>query len=161
MAIVITRVDDRLIHGQVATSWIRGNNIEVVVVVDDKISNDDSQKSILKLSAPSGIKVYIQSVDKFIEKYSLGILDKYRVMLVLENISTGVELVKKGLKIESINLGGMRFRENKIQISKALSVSENDIKSIKELESLGIEVEHRQLSTDSKINVIKLIEEEK
>ena len=68
MAIINARVDDRLVHGQVATSWIRGLHIQVVVVVDDRIAKDDMQKSILKMSAPADTKVYALSVKGFLER---------------------------------------------------------------------------------------------
>lgn len=157
MSIIVSRVDDRLIHGQVATSWIRGQNIQVVVLVDDKIAANKTQISILKVSAPAGVKLYVQSVDKFVEKYNQGILDPYRVMLVFENAHTPLELVKKGIDLKSVNLGGMRFKEGRRQISKALSVSEDEERVIRELNNLGVEVEHRQLVSDQKVDVLTLL----
>lgn len=157
MGIVISRVDDRLIHGQVATSWIRGMNIEVVVVVDDDIAKDATQVSILKMSAPAEIKIYAQSVDKFTEKYKLGILDNYRVMLVFENVLTPLRLIQNGISITSLNLGGMRFRDGRRQITKSLSVSLEEDKIIRQICSLGVEVEHRQLASDAKTDVLTLL----
>lgn len=157
MSIIVSWVDDRLIHGQVATSWIRGQNIQVVVLVDDKIAANKTQISILKVSAPAGVKLYVQSVDKFVEKYNQGILDPYRVMLVFENAHTPLELVKKGIDLKSVNLGGMRFKEGRRQISKALSVSEDEERVIRELNDLGVEVEHRQLVSDQKVDVLTLL----
>lgn len=157
MGIIISRVDDRLIHGQVATSWIRGMNIEVVIVVDDRIANDATQISILKVSAPAEIKIYAQSIDKFIEKYNKGILDNYRVMLVFENVFTPLALIEKGIEIKSLNLGGMRFRDGRRQINKALSISEDEEKAIRKIHELGVEVEHRQLTADAKTDVLTLL----
>lgn len=157
MGIVISRVDDRLIHGQVATSWIRGMNIEVVVVVDDDIAKDATQVSILKMSAPAEIKIYAQSIDKFTEKYKLGILDNYRVMLVFENVLTPLRLIQNGIPITSLNLGGMRFRDGRRQITKSLSVSLEEDKIIRQICSLGVEVEHRQLASDTKTDVLTLL----
>ena len=157
MSIIVGRVDDRLIHGQVATSWIRGQNIQVVVLVDDKIAANKTQISILKVSAPAGVKLYVQSVDKFVEKYNQGILDSYRVMLVFENVHTPLELVKKGIDLKSLNLGGVRFKEGRRQISKALSVAEDEERDIRELNDLGVEVEHRQLVSDQKVDVLTLL----
>lgn len=157
MGIIISRVDDRLIHGQVATSWIRGNNVNVVVVVDDKIASDGTQVSILKLSAPAGIKVYAQSVNKFVEVYNKGILNDYRVMLVFENVYAPLELIKKGVPLHSLNIGGMRFKEGRRQVSKALSVSLEEEKVIREISAYGVEVEHRQLATDTKVDVLTLL----
>lgn len=157
MGIIVSRVDDRLIHGQVATSWIRGNNIQVVVIVDDAIAADLTQIAILKVSAPAEVKIYAQSVDKFVAKYNQGILDNYRVMLVFENVETPLRLIEKGIVIKSLNLGGMRFKEGRRQITKALSVSETEEATIRAICKLGIEVEHSQLCADSKIDVQTLL----
>lgn len=157
MGIIVSRVDDRLIHGQVATSWIRGNNIQVVIVVDDVISNNPTQISILKVSAPAEIKIYAQSIDKFVEKFNKGILDNYRVMLVFENVKAPLQLIEKGIPIKSLNLGGMRFKDGRRQITKALSVSDAEAEIIKKICEKGVEVEHRQLASDTKIDVQTLL----
>lgn len=78
-------------------------------------------------------------------------------MLVFENVHTPLELVKKGIDLKSVNLGGMRFKEGRRQISKALSVSEDEERVIKELHDLGVEVEHRQLVSDQKVDVLTLL----
>lgn len=157
MAIVVSRVDDRLIHGQVATSWIRGMNIEVVVVVDDAIAQDATQISILKVSAPAEIRIYALSTDKFIEKYEKGILDKFRTMLVFENVDTPLSLIERGIPIKSLNIGGMRFKEGRKQINKALSISKQEEETIRKIHSHGVEVEHRQLTSDAKTDVLTLL----
>ena len=64
--ILLTRIDNRLIHGQVATTWIRDFNIESAIIVNDAVANDPVQKSIAGLAVP-GIKVSIFGVDQFIE----------------------------------------------------------------------------------------------
>ncbi|MCI5773074.1 MAG: PTS sugar transporter subunit IIB [Erysipelotrichaceae bacterium] len=157
MSIVLARVDDRLIHGQVATSWIRSNAIEVAVVVDDKIGNDDQQKSILKMSAPASTKVYAMGVDKFLDKYNKGILDKYRVMLVFENVFAPLELIKKGLMIKTLNLGGIRFKEGRTTYTKSVSLTDEEKKCILDLNSLGVHVFSQQVLADEPIDIISLI----
>ncbi len=158
MAIVNARVDDRLIHGQVATSWIRGLHVEVVVVVDDRIAKDEMQKSILKMSAPADTRVYALSINGFLERYQKGILDKYRVMLVFENVHAPYDMARKGFQMETLNLGGMRFKEGRRQISKALSLSREEEELIRKMAEMGIKIEHRQLTGDDSLDVLSLLE---
>lgn len=155
--IINSRVDDRLIHGQVATSWIRSMQIEVVVVVDDEISKDSTQKSILKMAAPANTKVYALSVDSFLEKYNKGILDNYRVMLVFANVYAPLDMIKKGFCLKTLNLGGMRFKDGRKQITKSLSISEDEEAVIKEIINNGVQVEHRQLATDESVDVANIL----
>ena len=157
MAIINARVDDRLIHGQVATSWIRGLHIEVVVVVDDRIAKDDMQKSVLKMSAPADTRVYALSIEGFLERYNKGILDRYRVMLVFENVSAPYNLIQKGFTLEVLNLGGMRFKEGRRQISKALSLSKEEESIVRKMAEMGVKIEHRQLTGDESVDVLSLL----
>ena len=52
MAIEFVRIDDRLIHGQVATTWVKKYDIEQIIIVNDKVAGDKIQQSVLKMSAP-------------------------------------------------------------------------------------------------------------
>ena len=66
MALKLVDIDDRLIHGQVATTWIPDFGIESAIIVSDKVANDPVQKSVAGLAAPD-IKVSVFGVDKFID----------------------------------------------------------------------------------------------
>jgi PTS system mannose-specific IIB component len=151
VAIVVARIDDRLVHGQVTTNWVRSNDIQVIVVVDDKLATDEIQISVLKMAAPSNIKLYVLPVDKFTEKYKAGILDKYRIMLIFNNPFAPLKLIESGIKINSVNIGGMRFKEGRRQLTKSVSVTEREAEAIRSIISHGVEVEHRQLQTDTKV----------
>lgn len=63
--IVFCRIDDRLIHGQVVTTWVNVKNIESIIVVNDKVAGDKIQKNILAMAAPAGIKVHAFGVKQF------------------------------------------------------------------------------------------------
>lgn len=54
MSIEFVRIDDRLVHGQVVTTWLKKYDIEQVIIVNDRISEDKTRQSILKISAPVG-----------------------------------------------------------------------------------------------------------
>lgn len=58
MSIEFVRIDDRLVHGQVVTTWLKKYDIEQVIIVNDRISEDKTRQSILKISAPVGLKLF-------------------------------------------------------------------------------------------------------
>ena len=70
MAIEFTRIDDRLVHGQVVTTWLKKYDIEQVIIVSDAVALDKTRQSILKLSAPSGIKIVFFDTEKFISVFN-------------------------------------------------------------------------------------------
>ena len=84
MAIEFVRIDDRLIHGQVATTWVKKYDIEQIIIVNDKVAGDKIQQSVLKMSAPPELKVAIFGVDKFTEVYNSNPI-KRRTMLIYTN----------------------------------------------------------------------------
>ncbi|WP_228343703.1 PTS sugar transporter subunit IIB, partial [Streptococcus pneumoniae] len=67
MSIEFVRIDDRLVHGQVVTTWLKKYDIEQVIIVNDRISEDKTRQSILKISAPVGLKIVFFSVKRFVE----------------------------------------------------------------------------------------------
>lgn len=157
MAIILCRVDDRLIHGQVATSWIRTNNIEVVIIIDDKIATDELQMQILKMAAPTGVKVYAVTVDKFLEKYNLGIFEKYRVMIIFENVFALESIIKAGVDFDVVNIAGIRFKEGRKQISKSVFITEAEQNTILNITQGETKLIIQQLMTDPKINLMDLL----
>ena len=66
MGLALVNIDDRLIHGQVATTWIRDYKIESCIIVNDMVANDPVQKSIAGLAVPD-IKVSVFGVEQFID----------------------------------------------------------------------------------------------
>lgn len=157
MPIVLTRIDDRLVHGQVTVGWTRAYKINMIVVVDDKIATDNIQTSILKMTAPPGIKVTAQTIDAFIEEYKKGYYNKPRTMLIFTNPEGIVKVVENGVPISSVNTGGMRFETGKTRISKAISVDEKDIQNFKKLIDMNIEVECRMMPSEPMVKIETLL----
>ncbi len=157
MSIVLARVDDRLLHGQVATSWVRTTDPQVVVVVDDKLPDDPIQVQILKVAAPVGVKVYVMTPEKIIEKLKAGVLDAYRVMLIFAGVHAPKKLLDAGISIPSLNIGGMRFKEGRERLSKTISMTAEEKEITREISKMGVELEHRQLHSDSKVDVMSLL----
>ena len=65
--IVLIRVDDRLVHGQVMTSWLKATNANKIMVVDDDVAADPLMKTVLKGVVPSQIKLGIFSIEKAVD----------------------------------------------------------------------------------------------
>ena len=151
------RVDDRLIHGQVAMAWTRELNIEGIVVISDAVVNDKFKSMTLDLAKPMGTKLVILGLDKGIEFLNSEKIQKFRVLVIVENPSDALKIVKNVSEIRSVNIGGLRKSEGKRMISQSVAVNDQDVKNIKELIDMGIEVEIRQVPSDSKILVQKLI----
>lgn len=159
MIIKLARIDDRLIHGQVATAWSRVSDVSRIIVVSDQVAEDKVRVMLLKQVAPSGITVSVVDVAKAKRVYDKPKYENDKVMLLFTNPTDVLRLVELGVNIESVNIGGMSYQDGKKQITKAISVDQEDINSFEKLHNLGLELEIRPVPDDRKKDLIKILKE--
>ncbi|MFT8210124.1 MAG: PTS mannose transporter subunit IIAB [Symbiopectobacterium sp.] len=157
MKIGLARIDDRLIHGQVATRWTKETNVSRIIVVSDEVAADNVRKTLLTQVAPPGVTAHVVDVAKAIRVYENPKYANDRVMLLFTNPTDVQRLVENGVEITSVNIGGMAYRQGKTQVNNAVSIDAKDIEAFKALDARGIELEVRKVSTDSKLKMMDLI----
>ncbi|MRT55842.1 PTS mannose transporter subunit IIAB [Enterobacteriaceae bacterium RIT693] len=157
MKIGLARIDDRLIHGQVATRWTKETNVTRIIVVSDEVAADTVRKTLLTQVAPPGVTAHVVDIAKMIRVYNNPKYAGDRVMLLFTNPTDVERIVEGGVKITSVNIGGMAFRQGKTQVNNAISVDDKDIEAFKKLNDRGIELEARKVSTDQKLKMMDLI----
>ncbi|MGR2854608.1 PTS mannose transporter subunit IIAB [Erwinia sp. 1181_3] len=157
MKIGLARIDDRLIHGQVATRWTKETNVTRIIVVSDEVAADNVRKTLLTQVAPPGVTAHVVDVAKMIRVWNNPKYGKDKVMLLFTNPTDVVRLVEEGVTIPSVNIGGMAFRQGKTQVNNAVSVDAKDIEAFKKLNERGIELEVRKVSSDQKLKMMDLI----
>ncbi|WP_291649742.1 PTS sugar transporter subunit IIB [Clostridium sp.] len=139
MSIKLVRIDDRLIHGQVCSTWIGDYGIEQVLIINDKVSKDPVQKSVVGLAAPSGVRVLVFGVNQFIEVIKKNPIKKDTLLLFTTSTDV-LKVVNGGLNIDRVNAGGMRYNETRKKLTKSISVTPEEENAFKELVNKGIEV---------------------
>lgn len=153
----LVRIDDRLIHGQVATRWTKETNVSRIIVVSDEVVKDTVRTTLLKQVAPPGVTAHVVGVDKMLRVYHNPDYANDKVMLLFTNPSDVLRLVEGGMEIKSVNIGGMAYRQGKTQITNAVSVDETDIQAFKKLEERHIELEVRKVASDPRVNMMDLL----
>lgn len=154
MEISFVRIDDRLIHGQVATVWSKVSKCNRIIACSDEVAKDDLRKTLLLQVAPPGIKAYVLPIDKAIAAYKNPKYDSFKTLFLFTNPADVVRMVEGGVPIKSVNVGGMCYKEGKTQITGAVSVSQEDIEAFKALNAKGIELELRKVASENKIEVM-------
>ncbi|PPC72686.1 PTS mannose transporter subunit IIAB [Pantoea sp. ICBG 985] len=157
MKIGLARIDDRLIHGQVATRWTKETNVTRIIVVSDEVANDHVRKTLLTQVAPPGVTAHVVDIAKMIRVWNNPKYGSDRVMLLFTNPTDVERVVEQGVDIKSVNIGGMAFRQGKTQVNNAVSVDEKDIAAFRKLNERGIELEVRKVSNDPKLKMMDLI----
>ena len=154
MKISLARIDDRLIHGQVVTSWSKETRCDRIIVCNDEVAADTMRKTLIEQVAPPGVKSNVVSIDKAIRVINNPKYANVNALLLFTNPTDVLRMVEGGVELKSINIGGMSFKEGKKQITGTISVNEEDIQSFKKLNELGIELEIRKVVADSKIDLM-------
>lgn len=157
MVIGLARIDDRLIHGQVATRWTKETNVTRIIVVSDEVAADHVRKTLLTQVAPPGVTAHVVDVAKMVRVWNNPKYAGEKVMLLFTNPTDVERLVEEGVGITSVNIGGMAFRQGKTQVNNAVSVDEKDIEAFNKLNARGIELEVRKVSSDQKLKMMDLI----
>ena len=155
--IKLTRIDDRLLHGQVAFTWTPALGAGCLLIANDKTAKDEFLKMTMGLAKPAGVKLLILTVEAAIT-YINDPRNKEQALLVLVDSVKDAHALATGVpEIQSINFGGIRVKDGAKQVSKAIALTENDILLIRELLQKGIELEVRQVPTDKKQAIDNLI----
>lgn len=150
MKICLARIDDRLIHGQVATVWSKEAGAKRIIIVSEEVANDDIRKTLVRQAAPPGIKVNVVDVPKAIRVYNNPKYADETVFYLFTNPNEVLEMVQGGVPIQTINIGGMRFEAGKTQITKAVSCTQEQVDAFKALKALGVEYDLRCVASDPK-----------
>ncbi len=159
MNIKLVRIDDRLIHGQVATSWLRHVNAEQIICVDDKAANDPLAIQVLKMAVPD-LRVHVFGVDKFIEITKTNPIKRSTFLLLTSTVDV-LKLVEAGIDISEVNYGGMRSRKDRVSYSHDLSFSPQEEESLLKLLDMGVKVDYRIAAFDQGVPVLDKLKEAK
>ncbi len=157
LVIGLARIDDRLIHGQVATRWTKESRVTRIVVVNDDVAKDSVRSTMLKSVAPPGVTAHVVPVDKMIRVYNNPEYANERMMLLFTNPTDVVRLMEAGVEFKSINIGGMAYKDGKKMITSAVSVDDKDIEAFKALDAKGIELDVRKVSNDARQYMMDLL----
>ncbi|HGM5490265.1 TPA: PTS system mannose/fructose/N-acetylgalactosamine-transporter subunit IIB [Serratia fonticola] len=157
MPINLARIDDRLIHGQVITTWVKNHDIEQILIINDKVAGDSVQQSVITMSAPPELKVQVFGVQKFIEVLKKAEI-KRRTMLLFTNSVDVNTLVEGGLKIDKLNVGGMRMQEGRKSLSRAVAVTPEEEQAFRSLLASNIAVEIQMVPKDPVVELKTLID---
>ena len=155
--IVLLRVDDRLIHGQVMTSWLNFTSANKIMVIDDKAAQDPFMKTVLKSAVPSNVGLGVFSIDRAADRLIKGFKAGDKVIVLVKYPKTILELMEKGVSFKYANIGGMGAGMNRKKFYKNISASEEEIEIFKKIISLGCKIEIQIIAEDAKIDIEKIL----
>ncbi len=157
MKIVLARVDDRLIHGQVVIGWTRTVGGTHIVVADDETANNSMQRTLLKMATPAGVTSTILSVDDAAKQLLEQKFTGDNVILLVKGPQALVRLIEAGINLPKVNVGNIRASEGKVNLTKGVYAGPEEIQSWKKLDELGVVLEAQWLPDQAKTNLNEVI----
>lgn len=155
--IKLVRIDHRLLHGQVAFSWTKFLDSDCILIASDSLMKDELKMAAMKMAKPTGVKLVMKSIEDSIKALNSGVTDKYKLFIIVESVEDAYRLSNKVPAIKVINIGGMKARDDRRQISKAVFVSEQDEAWLTEMNEKGIDLQVQLVPSDHKQNAMDLL----
>ncbi|MBC6349358.1 MULTISPECIES: PTS sugar transporter subunit IIB [Lactobacillus] len=157
----LIRVDERLLHGQVAIGWTSNSGANTILVANDEAQKDKVKAMALDLAKPSGVKLYIRSVAEsgpIVEKFASA--KKAQVLVLVRTVQDALKLIKNSNGvIKELNVGGLKFEDGKKKLNDYVAVSDQDIADLKTIQKLGVNLDFRMLPRDKKLSLADLLKE--
>lgn len=147
------RVDYRLLHGQTALAWTQSLGADCILIANDALMRDDTQKATLKLAKPSGVKLVMKNIEDSIAAINSGVTDKYRLFILVKTIEDAWKLAEGADRIRSVNVGGAAPKPDTRMLTKSVPVTKEEEGILKKMIEAGLEVEIRQVPGDNKVMV--------
>lgn len=151
--IVLVRVDERLIHGQFVTAWLRQTDASTVFLVDDIVINDEFTKMLYMAAFPKDKKLVISGVEEAISNFAT--LENEKIILLVRNVECALKLAQQGFAMETIIIGGVGSKSGSKKICRNLYLLQEEIDCVRELISLGIILKYQLVPNDKSVVLSK------
>ena len=140
MSVVLARIDDRLIHGQVSVGWSRKLQPHRIVLCSDEIAADPWQSRVYATCAPPGTAVSVLDRAAAVEAFgggASGFDPEERTILLTSNPRDMADLRRRGLDLDEVNVGGMHYAKGKVELLEFVWLDREDVAGLRYLMTSG------------------------
>ena len=148
MSVVLVRVDNRLIHGQVLEAWISHVQADYIVVVDDEVANDPFRKLLMSSVVPKTLQVDIYSHAQLRSIQSGDKMNNSNVLVLFATPADALRAYQDGFLFSALNLGNMHVGSHKCCISRTLYMDDKDLEDLEKLAQFGVDISAQCIPTD-------------
>lgn len=160
MSLVLVRVDDRLIHGQVTVAWGAALSPDRIVLANDEVAGSSWKREMYCAADSMGVAISVLCLSEFVTACVDDLWKGERVIAVVETPADLLELVKRDVAITAANIGGMHHASGKRELLPYVYVDDADVRALRELDSLGVRLEARDVPQGRPVDVGRLLREE-
>ncbi len=157
MSLVLTRIDNRLIHGQILEAWVPFVQADCIVVANDDIAGNPLKKMMMQASVPSRMRVEIGTVAEAVALLNSTQLHRSRILLLFGTTADAVRAYRGGLTYDRLNFGNLQADKGKARISCTLFLNSADLDDLELLDQAGVKITSRCIPADGERFWRKLI----
>lgn len=157
MSIVLARIDNRFVHGQILEAWIPYTKATCIIVASDAAARNPVQKMAMETCGTCGLSIQTLEVENAVKRLLEGEFDKSRVVLLFGTTEDALKAVKLGLELEELNVGNIHFCIGKLQVSPSVSVDTADLENLKALTEKGIKIVIRCVPSDPSRDIWEVV----
>ena len=154
MPIVLVRIDERLIHGQVIVGWVKFLKATAIIVADDDIEKNELRLEAMKMSAPSTIEVEAYNIALTVEKYLQHDFPDKNIILLFSKLKDFKKSLDLGFHIQDVNLGCIHSGE--IEILSNIAIRGEEASYLEDIRKMGIHLDLRALPRDKQVNLMDI-----
>jgi PTS system mannose-specific IIB component len=155
MPILLARVDNRLVHGQILSAWVPTLNADGLLVIDDEAARNTLVRSAMEIAIPPDLHFEVVPVAKGGDAWA-RLPPASRTIVLLRDIGDVLRALEGGLRIPKLNLGNIHFSHGRVPVTQAVHLSLEEISQLETLESRGIPVELKTLPSDPALGLAEM-----
>ncbi|MEI3186631.1 MAG: PTS sugar transporter subunit IIB [Lachnospiraceae bacterium] len=156
MGIVLARIDNRLLHGIVATQWAGRSGAQRIMIIDDTVANNELTKASMKLARPTGMAISIITEETALNNFKAGKYNDHTVFVLVKKPETLVKLTEIGVRVPELVVGGTvkpAEGEEAVKISPRAFAKPDDIEAYKKLKASGTKMYAQYVPADAEISM--------
>lgn len=153
MNIVLVRVDNRLVHGQIIEAWIPYTEAFRIIIADDEVASDFFRESVIRMAVPRDIDLVIISVKDLSKKYSFESGRGKKTIVIFHDINAAWRAYKSGFSYNRLNLGNVYTEDCRRRCSPSVLLGDEDIQHLTELLQGGVFIDIRRVPREKAMDV--------
>lgn len=142
--VILIRVDDRLLHGQIICAWVPFTGADALIVASDEAASDCLVSDIISACGCKGLDVHVKSVADTLKYIGSGPASE-KVILIVGELNDAMRLYEDGMKFTSINLGNIHHEDNGRKITPSIIINEDDERVLERFEEFGVSIDIRDV----------------
>ena len=148
MPLLLARIDDRLIHGQVVHGWGGPLRPTWIGIVSDALRADPARADLYLFAAPEGARAVALSVEEALSEATRRSIETERAMLLFPGVDEPLRLTQGGFPLEEVNVGGLHHAPGKDMVLPYVYLDARDRAALRALEALGVRLVAQDLPTN-------------